>query len=961
MYKIYCDDVCVYDPSGGIDRQVQNPKLILEQGKAGSLSFVMPPINIGYDSYKVFKSTIRVMSNNTVYWVGRILDDTEDINKCKSINCEGALNFLKDIIQPIRSGSMSTIVTNIFNYYNSRVSIDRQFKMGSITTVSNYDSMGTTYDQIVSANPNITVRYEEDGMYLDADVEISEDDTQTVEFGKNLLDYSATMDVTDIVTCIIPKGEKNVNIASVNNGKIYIESPELIDLYGVVEKIIEWPNITQPINLLRLAQEYLSSYQFDGLVLEVSVFDLHILDSDIPNIKIGDQIRCISNPHGMDRVFPVTKINLPLDDPSGMTITLNKDKSPSMSEQASDISDKVDQVDELVDEKLDDLDDIIDDKINNSELTMLEQAKKDAAQLILSATGGYVTLVPDETGEYVEQLIISDTADYTEANRYWVWNINGLGYFNKDDYDLSDPDSPERTRVAMTMNGEIVADFITTGTMMANRIKGGTLSIGGIDNENGEIVILNGDGEEIGRWDQNGIVVIDNEGVEIGRWNNDGIFASAGTFSGVVRSGDIDNGKPGFELSKGILKGYNENELSAYFSTWVTFTIDDEKRGYGIRMAGREGISLHTPVLGVSSEYVEAEENATISLGGSGVVKVITGISTDSDGNLAFSHKDLHFLNGILVTDPGSGGEGEDVEPEVPMIGQRALEAEYQNIFWVIEDHNNMAGIQRNKAAKYSYEFEGITDFMYDSYPLAWRYRKDSAADVPLVSGTIFYHSDEDAYYVGADRLSAYPILFSLPSPQLVHYDYTMVYLVYVGQHEGKWYISNVIQPNELTDWTWRASYGPSFSLYSNNWSMGQEMFDFHNEYDEDMCLVYSQKYGLEDGSGTIVAADSACITPSPVFQFYWSDDELYVMACIGYTTRADNTDDGLRADVTKIKTKFLYNDTYGNMHAPKTALETTELTSQCYRTCLYMFGPNSQSHAIEFRRRLLEGDSGQE
>lgn len=955
MYKIYCDDICVYDPSGDITHQVQNPKLVIEQGKAGSLSFTMPPMNIGYDIVEGFKSTITVKSDDRIYWVGRPLNITDDINKCRSIECEGALNFLKDVIQPLNSVS-------ILGYYNSRANPSRQFKMGSIMTSIYYDKMDTTYNLLVSANPNIVVRYEEDGMYLDSDVVSSEETTQTIEFGKNLLDYSSTMDVTDLVTCIIPRGNKTVTIASVNDGKIYIESPELVTLYGVIEKIIDWPNITQPSNLLAYARSYLSNYQFDGLVLEVSVFDLHIIDDEIPSIKIGDQIRCISTPHGMDKVFPVTKIDLPLNDPSGMIITLNKDKSPAMSEQASDISDKVDEVDELVDEKLEDLDKGIDDKIEfevgKSTLTMLEQAKKDAAQLILSATGGYVTLVPDETGEYVEQLIISDTPDYTKANRYWIWNINGLGYFNKADYDPSDKDTPERVRVAMTMDGEIVADFITTGTMMANRIKGGTLSIGGIDNENGEIVILNGEGEEIGRWDQNGIVVINNEGVEIGRWNNEGIFASAGTFSGVVRSGDIDEGKPGFELSGGVLKGYNKNELSAYFSTWVTFTINEELRGYGIRMAGKAGISLHTPVLGVSSEYVDAEDNATINIGGSGVVKVITGVSTDSDGNLAFSHKELHFLNGILVTDPGSGGEGEDVEPEVPMIGQRALEEEYQNIFWVIEDHNNMTGIQRNNAAKYSYE--NITDFMYDSYPLAWRYRKDSAADVPLVSGTIFYHSDEDAYYVGADRLLAYPILFSLPSPQLIHYDYAMVYLVYVGQHEGKWYISNVIQPNELTDWTWRASYGPSFSLYANNWNMGQEMFDFHNEYDENMCLIYSQKYDLEDGSGTIVAAGSACITPSPVFQFYWSDDELYVMACIGYTTRADNTDGGLRADVTKIRTKFLYNDVYGNINAPKTTLETTELTSQCYRTCLYMFGPNSQSHAIEFRRRLLEGDGGQ-
>lgn len=50
------------------------------------------------------------------------------------------------------------------------------------------------------------------------------------------------------------------------------------------------------------------------------------------------------------------------------------------------------------------------------------------------------------------------------------------------------------------------ADFITTGTMLADRIKGGTLTIGGLDNKDGVIVVTDEDGNEIGRWSADGII-----------------------------------------------------------------------------------------------------------------------------------------------------------------------------------------------------------------------------------------------------------------------------------------------------------------------------------------------------------------------------------------------------------------------------------------------------------------------
>ena len=49
------------------------------------------------------------------------------------------------------------------------------------------------------------------------------------------------------------------------------------------------------------------------------------------------------------------------------------------------------------------------------------------------------------------------------------------------------------------------ADFIVAGTMLADRIKGGTLELGGAGNGNGVAKVLNADGNEIVRLDKDGV------------------------------------------------------------------------------------------------------------------------------------------------------------------------------------------------------------------------------------------------------------------------------------------------------------------------------------------------------------------------------------------------------------------------------------------------------------------------
>jgi hypothetical protein len=74
-------------------------------------------------------------------------------------------------------------------------------------------------------------------------------------------------------------------------------------------------------------------------------------------------------------------------------------------------------------------------------------------------------------------------------------NPNHLVLFNSAGIGVS-MDGGITFRTAMTGEG-IVADLVTVGTMLFDRSKGGTLSLGGADNGNGRMVVYNDDGDTI--------------------------------------------------------------------------------------------------------------------------------------------------------------------------------------------------------------------------------------------------------------------------------------------------------------------------------------------------------------------------------------------------------------------------------------------------------------------------------
>ena len=113
-----------------------------------------------------------------------------------------------------------------------------------------------------------------------------------------------------------------MTIKDINNGLDYVQDDAAVALFGVIEKTVMFEDVTIAENLLKKGQEKLKEYINSTVSIELSAADLHNLDINIEAFRIGDNVRVISKPHGLDRYFLLSKLSLALDSVSSCRMTL---------------------------------------------------------------------------------------------------------------------------------------------------------------------------------------------------------------------------------------------------------------------------------------------------------------------------------------------------------------------------------------------------------------------------------------------------------------------------------------------------------------------------------------------------------------------------------------------------------------------------------------------------------------
>ena len=104
---------------------------------------------------------------------------------------------------------------------------------------------------------------------------------------------------------------------------------------------------------------------------------------------------------------------------------------------------------------------------NTPTMSYMDSAVKHATELITGNLGGYVVLNDSNNDGEPDELLIMDKPDISDATNVWRFNQNGLGHANS---------YAGQYGLALTKDGQIVADKITSGTLNANIIKAGVIS-----------------------------------------------------------------------------------------------------------------------------------------------------------------------------------------------------------------------------------------------------------------------------------------------------------------------------------------------------------------------------------------------------------------------------------------------------------------------------------------------------
>lgn len=324
-----------------------------------SFSFTVYPNNPCYDRLQPFSTTVEVFNigRGRYEFKGRVLSVSprmdSDGSVSKSVVCESRTGYLRDSIQPYsaerayegdagRTG-LEEFIDTILDNHNAQVEPSKRIYRGIVTvdpfkTSDNvYKGLNytTTLDVIKeklveSFGGEFDVREGEDGkLYFDYVEQFGETRATTIELAKNIESESRDIDLTKIVTRLIPLGtkltmtvvegegdnvreetvesEERLTISSVNDGVPYIEDSNAFAIYGAIYGVQVWDGVTDPNNLKSKGEAWLAANNTAEFSDNVSAWDLSLLGLDFDDFRMYDSYPTKNALIGVNDVLRIVK------------------------------------------------------------------------------------------------------------------------------------------------------------------------------------------------------------------------------------------------------------------------------------------------------------------------------------------------------------------------------------------------------------------------------------------------------------------------------------------------------------------------------------------------------------------------------------------------------------------------------------------------------------------------------
>ena len=455
-YRAYHNgDIFFSSSSADNTLKLTSADLNLITGQAGTFTFTVPPDNVAFDTFSKFTSYIDVYRDTDLVFSGRVLEDGKNFTTEQTIMCEGLLAVLNDSVfrpQTIND-TLQNLVETLIDSHNSQVGADKQITIGTITVEDEYvyrayETIETTWsrlaDLVESYGGFMQVVKTQGVLYLNWWQEYEQTNTQTIDFGSNILDIAQQSSGADIMTVLVPQGaeadnedgtKSRVGIASVNGGIDYIVNPTAVTEFGLIVGTQIWDDVTQPAILKSKAIDWLNDIARNRVTINLSVVDLSAVDQEIEHFTIGQKVIVTSLPHGINQqTFTVQERMLNLLDPTQNQMSLGQEVVGYVGKTNRALAENIQRIDHIT------ADYVTNDRINsiNELMQSYETQILQTSEMVASIASQITTLNDQVTAN---QTRIEQTANqlsvFVDANgetlTYFILDAQGLWIGNPAD------------------------------------------------------------------------------------------------------------------------------------------------------------------------------------------------------------------------------------------------------------------------------------------------------------------------------------------------------------------------------------------------------------------------------------------------------------------------------------------------------------------------------------------------
>jgi hypothetical protein len=356
MYRILCDSYVIYDPRLP-DMFVLEPELTQKKNEPGGLTFTIPKEHPHYGVLEKLISRVKVYRDDSLIWIGRVIEDERDLYENHKVVVEGSLAFLLDSI--LRPFDMDGTAAEIWNYiltqHNAQVNANQRLIQGNCDLTGSVSIATKDYlsawqllktSLLDPLGSYLIVRFDEyENPILDYLTDVPDTSIQRIEFGENLIDLALSKSASETYTACVPLGaalkdidpesesDARLTITSVNEGQDFLIDAALAAEYGVIfapSGLTTWDDVSDATILLNRGRDWLSGYgaRFKQTI-KLSAVDLHNADANVESFHFLDKVIISCGTLCPEETYVLSELTIPLNNPASTGIVLG-DSRPSL-------------------------------------------------------------------------------------------------------------------------------------------------------------------------------------------------------------------------------------------------------------------------------------------------------------------------------------------------------------------------------------------------------------------------------------------------------------------------------------------------------------------------------------------------------------------------------------------------------------------------------------------------------